>query len=114
MVETRETFFLDAFDDAVEYLKERWPSELGPVRFMAVRMPPSELAERAPELPRYLLAPTQQAILVVRFPVERLTRLHIKDAWHKRAAIENAVYRAAADYLGRDPWEVAPDRWRHH
>ena len=29
-------------------------------------------------------------------------------------AIEGAVFRAAAELIGRDPWEVAPDRWRHH
>jgi lambda repressor-like predicted transcriptional regulator len=27
--------------------------------------------------------------------------------------IESCVYRAVADLLGKDPWELAPGRYRH-
>jgi len=27
--------------------------------------------------------------------------------------IEGAVFRAAAQYLGKDPWDLGPDRFRY-
>ena len=53
-------------------------------------------------------------ITIYRLPLQRLPRVHVDDPWHRQVAIEGAVFRAAAELLGRDPWEVAPDRWRHH
>jgi lambda repressor-like predicted transcriptional regulator len=28
--------------------------------------------------------------------------------------IETCVFRAVAELLGKDPWELAPDRYRNH
>ena len=32
---------------------------------------------------------------------------------HRRMMIEGAVFRAAAQYLGKDPWDLGPDRFRY-
>jgi len=52
-------------------------------------------------------------IVIYRVPIERLTRLHKNDEWHRRSVIESCVFRAVAEYLGRDPWDIAPERFRH-
>jgi hypothetical protein len=32
---------------------------------------------------------------------------------HKRMMIESCVFRAVAELLGKDPWDLAPERFRH-
>jgi hypothetical protein len=47
--------------------------------------------------------------------VEQFSRMHgvtglgRMDDYHRRLAVEGTVFRAAAEYLGKEPWEVGPD-----
>ena len=47
-----------------------------------------------------------------RLPIERLSRLHRYDDLHKRMMVESCVFRAVAELLGKDPWDLAPGRFR--
>jgi hypothetical protein len=51
-------------------------------------------------------------IIVYRLPIERLSHLHRNDDLHRRMMIESCVFRAAAEYLDRDPWDLGPERFR--
>lgn len=111
---SRETRFEDVAADAAEYVTALWPAELGTVRFRWADMPPRALADRVTEVPEWAIDPARRTVTIYRLPLQRLPRVHVDDAWHRQIAIEGAVFRAAAELIGRDPWEVAPDRWRHH
>jgi hypothetical protein len=42
-----------------------------------------------------------------------MSRLHRYDDLHRRMMVESCVFRAVAELLGKDPWDLAPDRFRH-
>lgn len=114
LLDSRQTRFEDITADAVEHLLTLWPDELAGVTFRTADMPPGEVADRVPRVPQWSVDHAARAITVYRLPIQRLLRLHVQDEWHRRLAIESCVFRAAAELIGRDPWEIAPDRYRHH
>ncbi|GAA4769219.1 hypothetical protein [Microbacterium gilvum] len=112
-VDTRYERFDVAVGSAAEYLRGAWP-ELRDVSFEIAGVP------SAPDedgVPRWRIDREARRIILFRIPVERLSRIHgdefpRADDLHRRLIIEGAVFRAAADYLDRDPWDLAPDRYR--
>lgn len=111
---SRETRFEDIAADAADYVRSLWPDELGDVVFQWSDMPPAALADRVAEVPEWSVDPAARTATLYRLPLQRLPRVHVEDDWHRQIAVEAAVFRAASELIGRDPWEVAPDRWRHH
>ncbi|WP_430539222.1 metallopeptidase family protein [Microbacterium dauci] len=107
-IETRAEKFDLTVGTAVEFLRSAWP-ELRDVRFDVGWMPP---ASDADGIPRWSVLADQQRIILYRLPIERLARLHRADDLHRRMMIESFVFRAAAEYLDRDPWDLGPDRFR--
>jgi hypothetical protein len=105
----------DAFDSAVAstagYLKELWPDELAAVTFEVAGVPAGQVAPEGVE--RWRVYPDENRIVLYRLPIERMSRLHKNDALHKRMMVESCVFRAVAELLGKDPWDLAPDRFRH-
>lgn len=101
---------IDRFDltigTAVEFLRGTWP-ELQEVRFEIGALPPDSDTDG---IPRWLVDREQQRIVLYRIPIERLLPPGHDDGVHRRIAIESSVFRAAAEYVGRDPWEFDPDR----
>jgi hypothetical protein len=100
---------VDRFDftigTAVEFLRGTWP-ELEEVRFEIGSLPP---AADSDGVPRWHLDREQRRIILYRIPIERLLPPGHDDGAHRRMAIESAVFRAAAEYVGRDPWEFGHD-----
>ncbi|WP_442927326.1 hypothetical protein [Microbacterium sp. EF45047] len=90
---------------AVEFLRSTWP-ELRDVRFEVAAMPTHD---RGDGIPRWRVEPNEQRISLYRVPIERLLPKGHDDAAHRRVAIESAVFHAAAEYVGREPWELGPD-----
>ena len=105
----------DTFDMTVastaEYLKDMWPDELATVTFEVAGLP----AQLGPsgQVDRWLVLAPQRRIILYRLPIERLARLHRHDELHRRMMIESCVFRAVAELLGKDPWDLAPERFRH-
>lgn len=104
---------VDRFDlsvgTAAEFLRSAWP-ELRDVRFEVADMP------SAPDedgIPRWTVLPDAGRIILYRLPIERLSHLHRDDELHRRMLVEGAVFRAAAEYLDRDPWDLGPERFRY-
>lgn len=100
---------IDRFDltigTAVEFLRGTWP-ELQEVRFEIGALP---LHQDPDGIPRWVVDREQRRIVLFRVPIERLLPPGHDDDVHRRIAIESAVFRAAAEYVGRDPWEFGHD-----
>jgi len=107
-LETRQDAFDLAVGTAAEFLRSAWP-ELRDVRFEVAAMPP---ATDDDGIPRWSSRPDEQRIVLFRLPIERLSHLHRDDDLHRRMLIESYVFRAAAEYLDRDPWDLGPERFR--
>jgi hypothetical protein len=106
---------VDVFDLAVastaEYLKDAWPTELASVSFEVAGLP-SDLGPSI-GLDRWRVFPAERRVVLYRLPIERLSRLHKYDEPHRRMMVESCVFRAVAELLGKDPWDLAPERFRH-
>lgn len=107
-LDTRVERFDLAVGSAAEFLRSAWP-ELREVRFEVGEMPP---ATNDDGIPRWQVLGDEKRIILYRIPIERLNRLHRNDDLHRRVMIEGCVFRAAAEYLDRDPWDLGPDRFR--
>jgi len=95
----------------VSYLKGQWPQELKTLRVDVVGMPHDLDSTK---VSRFSLNRQARTIRIYRHPIERLTKLHKQDRWHKRVMIESAVFSAVAELLGTDPWQLAPERFHPH
>jgi hypothetical protein len=106
---------IDQFDttvaSTVDYLRSVWPDQLSDVRFEVAAGPSSVLPGVGVE--RWTVYPAERRVVFYRLPIQRLTRLHRNDDLHRRMVIESCVFRAIAELLGKDPWDLAPDRHRH-
>lgn len=105
---------IDSFDVTVattaDYLKGLWP-ELADVRFEVAAAPPGALG--ADEVERWETDRRLRRIVLFRVPIQRLSKLHRNDELHRRLVVESCVFRAVAELLGKDPWDLAPERFRH-
>ena len=105
----------DLFDMAVSstaaYLRELWPLELADVSFEVAGLP-ADIGE-SPAVDRWRVIAKERRVILYRLPIERLSRLHRYDELHKRMMVESCVFRAVAELLGKDPWDLAPERFRH-
>jgi hypothetical protein len=108
---TRIDFFDACVASAVEYLRELWPEELDRVRFEVAGVPAGEPADYGVD--RWRVSPRERTVVLYRLPIERMAHLHRDDEWHRRSFIESCVFRAVAELLGKDPWDIAPERYRH-
>ncbi len=108
-LETREERFDFAVGTAAEFLRGSWP-ELREVSFEIADMPEASDAEG---IPRWTVFALEKRIVLYRLPIERLGDLHREDDLHRRMVIEGSVFRAAAEYLDRDPWDLGPERFRY-
>lgn len=88
-----------------------WPDELADVTFEIAGLPSS--IEGQQSIPRWSSLATERRVIFYRLPIERLARLRRSDDLHRRMLIESCVFRAVAELLGKDPWDLAPDRFRH-
>lgn len=108
-IDTRWERFDIAVGGAAEFLRSAWP-ELREVSFEIGSMPSAAGDEG---IPRWQVDVDRKRIVLFRIPIERLSRLHRVDELHRRMVIESNVFRAAAEYLGKDPWDLGPERFRY-
>jgi hypothetical protein len=108
---TRIDFFDTCVASAVEYLRDLWPDEMATVRFEVAAVPPGDPDSRGVD--RWRIDPRRRVVVLYRLAIERLAHLHKDDEWHRRSLIESCVFRAVAELLGKDPWDIAPERYRH-
>jgi hypothetical protein len=99
-----------------EYLRDMWPDELSDVIFEVAGLPSARAtatAASASRIERWRVIAPEKRVILYRLPIERLARLHRNDELHRRMLVESCVFRAVAELLGKDPWDLAPERFRH-
>jgi hypothetical protein len=111
LLRTRADFFEACVAEAAEHCREIWPEELAGVTFEVAGLPTGEPGDDG--FDRWRVSRRQRRIVLYRVPVQRLAHLHRDDEWHRRSYIESCVFRAVAELLGKDPWDIAPERYRH-
>jgi hypothetical protein len=111
LLQTRSDVFDLTVASTAEYLKDIWPDELATVSFEVAGLP-TEVGSTG-RVNRWLVLAPERRVILFRLPIERLARLHRHDELHRRMMIESCVFRAVAELLGKDPWDLAPDRFRH-
>jgi hypothetical protein len=108
---TRAETFDRIVGDTAHYLVQLWPDELAEVVFQVADMPTDPtLPDR---MPRWRVDRVGKRVTVFRIPVERVTHGPEKDDVDRRIVVETAVFRAVGELIDKDPWDLAPDRYRH-
>lgn len=97
-----------AVQDTVAYVRATAPELMEGVSVEVGTMPPENVLGDG--IDRWRIEGGSRIILY-RVPVERLEDFHCDDPVHLRAAVERLVLDAIADLFGRDPWDIAPDRY---
>lgn len=94
-----------------DFLKGLWPEELSDMRVQIAAAPAGALGYD--EVERWGVDQAHKAITLYRVPIERLAKLHRNDDLHRKLLVESCVFRAVAELLGRDPWDLAPGHFGH-
>ena len=110
MLKNRIDLFELATISTAEYLRGAWPNELAGVRFDVAAYPVDAAGNNWVD--RWRVDRDGRRIVLFRLPIQRLSRLHRNDELHQRMIVESSVFRAVAEFLGKDPWDLAPDRFR--
>ena len=111
LLSTRVDLFDITVASTADYLRELWPEELASVSFEVAALPSHVVGAKG--LDRWLVKPAERRVILFRVPIERLAHLHRDDDLHRRMMVEGSVFRAAAEYLDRDPWDLGPERFRY-
>lgn len=96
---SRASFFESVVVETCEWLSATFP-ELEKLNWRIEEVPPLEPGE---PLRRFSTRISTMTIVLYRIPIERLGRHRIPDP---RIQIEQAVVSAAAELIGKDPWEL--------
>ncbi|MFD5866025.1 hypothetical protein ACFWGP_13785 [Agromyces sp. NPDC127015] len=94
----------------VSYLRGLWP-ELEGVVFEVAQAPAEAIHDD--HIDRWKVYHDERRIVFFRLPIVRFLRLQEGEDKDEKLLVESCVFRAIADFLGRDPWELAPGRYRH-
>lgn len=105
-----ETFYVTVAHTA-QYLRSLWPEELEGVHFDVANGPTKEVEGTV--IPRWKVDSVRRRIVLYRLPIQRLSRLHKDDQLHRQMAIEGCVFSAVAELIGKEPWELGSQRFRH-
>lgn len=113
-LQTRIKLFDDIVSSAAEYLRDLWPDDLEDVVFEVAGLPS---ARDVSSLERWHVDVARRRIVMYRLPIERMARPREargsqEAAWDHRMMVEGYVFRAVGELLGKDPWDLAPDRYR--
>lgn len=105
---------LDEFDFTIAttaaYLRGLWPELEGVV--FEVAQGPAE-AIHGDHVDRWKVWHDERRITFYRLPIVRFLRLQEGEDRDEKLLIESCVFRAVAELLDKDPWELAPGRYRH-
>lgn len=101
--------FEDIVASTCRFLQDEWPDELGKLRWRIADLPP---ALESGTVSRWSSDEAKLLITIYRVPVERLTHSRRTDMADERFHIEQFVFAAAASMIGKDPWDLLPERFR--
>lgn len=103
-----------SFDQIVagtcDYLINAWPEELAELSWEVLDAP--TIKPDSQGVRRWAVKRDQMTIVIYRLPIERLGHHRRVDALHERMHIEENVFAAVGALIGKDPWDLVPDRYR--
>ncbi|GGA65173.1 hypothetical protein GCM10011490_14820 [Pseudoclavibacter endophyticus] len=95
--------------ETMDFLRAQAPEKLEGIRLEVAGMPPDEQQPDAGIERWRVVRPS--TIVLFRVPIDRLAKLHCPDPVHYRMHIERVMLEAIGDLLGKDPWDILPDRY---
>jgi hypothetical protein len=107
----RVEFFMLTVAHTVDYLRSMWADELSDVHFDVAATPLRTSVNGVVE--RWKVDHERRRIVLYRIPIQRMSKLHRDDELHRQMMIESVVFRAVAELLGKEPWDLGPERYRH-
>jgi hypothetical protein len=108
----RNTSFAEIAKDVVNYLCDVQPTLMHDIQVEMTLLPSAERADGVPR--RWTALRSERRVILYRLPIERGSKLHREDDWHRRNNIETIVIEAIADLIDIDPYELAPNRYFPH
>jgi hypothetical protein len=96
--------FASIVNATCEYLKERWPNELGNLKHQVVDAP--IIGPNSQFVRRWAVRPESNMIIIYRLPILRLSHKETVNATEERIRIEHHIFEAAAELIGKEPWEL--------
>ncbi|MEY4436685.1 MAG: hypothetical protein RL100_149 [Actinomycetota bacterium] len=106
----RTNGFEQIVNGTCEYLKNAWPDELADLKWQVVDTP--SINSESQGVRRWAVRPETMTIVIYRIPIERLGHHRRTDALHERMHIEEFVFAAVGQLVGKDPWDLVPERYR--
>jgi hypothetical protein len=103
-------FFESVVAQTVEFLQGAWPDELENLTWQVSDAPIG--SSKDDEVARFSVNRERFRITLYRIPIERLTHHRRTDRLDERFHIEQYVFQAAAELLGKDPGELIPERFK--
>ena len=103
--EKRVGDFEQAVAAAVDYLRRAWPTELGNLNYKIVDGQSLESIRN--QVRRWSVIREPQTVVIFRLPTERFGQL--RNALENRIRIEQVVFEAAGNLVGKDPWDLLGD-----
>jgi len=104
---------LSSFEQIVsgtcDFLKNAWPEELADLQWEVADAP--TISSETKGVRRWGVRRDQMKIIIYRLPIERLGHHKRTDALHERMHIEEFVFAAVGHLIGKEPWELSPDRY---
>ena len=70
------------------------------------------IGQDARSVRRWAVKREEMTIVIYRLPIERLGHHRRTDALHERMHIEEFVFIAVGNLIGKDPWELVPEKFR--
>mgnify|MGYP007012798086 FL=1 len=105
---------LSSFEQIVsgtcDYLINAWPDELAELSWEIADAP--SISAESKGVRRWAVKRDQMTIVIYRLPIERLGHHRRTDALHERMHIEEFVFAAVGHLIGKDPWDLVPERYR--
>lgn len=103
-------FFENVVTQTVEFLRSTWPEELEQLTWQVSDAPIA--TGSSGEVQRFAVNREKFRITLFRIPIERLTHHRRTDKQDERFHIEQYVFQATAELLGKDPGDLIPDRFK--
>jgi hypothetical protein len=106
----RQSSFEQIVSGTCEYLKNAWPEELNDLNWEVADAP--SIKPESKGVRRWAVKREAMTIVIFRLPIERLGNHSRVDALQERMNIEENVFAAVGSLIGKDPWDLVPDRYR--
>jgi len=87
-----------------DYLRDTWPNELGTLSWRIMDAP--VLGVNSTRVRRWSARVETMTIVIYRLPILRLDNLTGTEPLADRVRIEHYVFEAAAELIGKEPWEL--------